>query len=54
MSRSPSLNTSTGSTTDDYGEIGHVPPAEFVTKHWARQAVEHYSDILDLIKAGSK
>ena len=37
-----------------HGEIGHVPPAEFETKHWSRHRVQHYPETPDLIEAGSK
>jgi putative transposase len=36
-----------------HGEIGHVPPAEFETNHWARHGDQHYAEPSVLIEAGT-
>lgn len=36
-----------------HGEIGHVPPAEFETNHWARHGDQHYPETPVLIEAGT-
>ncbi|MEV6895594.1 IS3 family transposase, partial [Kribbella sp. NPDC051137] len=37
-----------------HGEIGHAPPAEFETNHWADITTGHYPETPVLTKAGSK
>ena len=36
-----------------HGEIGHIPPPEYETNHWAAQPVQHYRENPVLTEVGS-